>query len=438
MTELKGQRYILSLLFAVSTFNYIDRTIISILQVPIKKDLNLTDTELGLLTGLSFALFYTTLSLPIARWADRAVRKRIIAGALSVWSLMTALTGLANSFTTLVLLRIGVAAGEAGSIPASHSMIADLYSPKKRATALAVLGISLPVGMMLGFVSAGFLADKLGWRTSFALIGGIGLLIAPFVLWTIREPVRGRFDFVSHDPQERESLFQAIRQLWHIRSYRFLIGGAALHAYGYYSIMNWSAPFYVRAHGLSLSEVSYYLALANGIAGGIGMYLGGWLSDRLGQFDVRLRVRLLAFAQLIFVPLAIGQYMVESTTLSLSIGVAAFAMLPFYYGPVIAIPQMLVTPSMRALTSAVTLLVVNLFGLGLGPALTGLISDMLVSNYGMVQDSLRYAISSAVMVSLIAAIMYWQASKFVTREVLVPPESTMEKSLSTIAATKNA
>lgn len=420
MSDSKGRAYILGMLFVVSTFNYIDRTIISILQVPIKQDLGLSDTQLGMLTGLSFALFYATLSLPIARCADRMVRKRIIAAALGVWSAMTALTALANSFGTLVLLRIGVAVGEAGSIPASHSMIADLYPTKTRATAMAVLGLSLPLGMMLGFVAAGMLAETLGWRMSFAVIGILGLLIVPFVLWTIREPVRGRFDFVPQTPDGEANFLQSLRHLWQLRCYRFLVGGAALHAYAYYSVLNWSAPFYVRAHDLSIGEVSTYLALANGLGGSIGMYLGGRLSDRLGIRDPRLRVRVLTFAAVIFVALALAQYLVTSTAASLAIGAAAFALLPFYYGPVVAVPQLLVAPNMRALTSAVTLLVVNLIGLGLGPAVTGFISDTLVDRYGMVDDSLRYAISAAVLMSLVAAWMYWRASNSLVAEMREP------------------
>lgn len=410
MNQVAGRWYVLGLLFVVSTFNYIDRTIISILQVPIKRDLGLTDTQLGLLTGLSFALFYTTLSLPIARLADRTVRKRLVAVALAVWSGMTALTGLASNFAQLVILRIGVAVGEAGSIPASHSMIADLFPARSRATAMAILGLSLPVGMMFGFLSAGILAETLGWRMSFGVIGVAGLLLAPVVLFAIREPVRGRFDRVIPGTEAQITFLEAIRKLWLLRSYRFLIGGAALHAYVSYSVMNWSAPFYTRVHEMSIGEVSVYLALVNGIGGGIGIYLGGWLSDRLGQRDPRMRLRVLTFGGLIFVPTALAQYLVESTNLSLALGALAFALLPFYYGPVVAVPQLLVAPNMRALTSAVTLLVTNLVGLGLGPTVTGFISETLIVNFGMGQHSLRYAISAAILFSLVAAFMYWRAS----------------------------
>ncbi|HJV26463.1 MAG TPA: MFS transporter [Aromatoleum sp.] len=434
MNEVSGRWLVLGLLFAVSTFNYIDRTIISILQVPIKRDLGLSDTQLGLLTGLSFALFYTTLSLPIARLADRTVRKRLVAAALAVWSGMTALTGLAANFTHLVLLRVGVAAGEAGSIPASHSMIADLFPPRSRATAMAILGLSLPVGMMFGFLSAGMLAETLGWRKSFGVIGVVGLLLVPIVLLVIREPARGRFDQAADVADSQPGFVEALKTLWHLRSYRFLIAGAALHAYVSYSVMNWSAPFYTRVHDMSIGDVSVYLALVNGIGGGIGMYLGGWLSDRLGQRDARLRLRVLTFGGLIFVPMALAQYLVESTSLSLAFGVVAFTLLPFYYGPVVAVPQLLVAPNMRALTSAVTLLVTNLVGLGLGPTVTGFISETLIVRFGMGQYSLRYAISAAILFSLVAAFMYWRASGSLVAEMRYAREESARERASSGAS----
>ena len=189
MNELLQRKRTLFLLFLVSMFNYIDRTIISVLQVPIKRDLLLSDAQLGALTGLAFAIIYSTLCLPVARWADRGNRTHIIAGSLALWSVMTALTGLAGGFAILVLLRIGVAVGEAGSVPSTHSVIADLYAPKSRATVLAVWGLSLPAGMALGYVFAGHLEETVGWRAAFAIVGICGVVLAPLLLWSMKEPV---------------------------------------------------------------------------------------------------------------------------------------------------------------------------------------------------------------------------------------------------------
>jgi MFS family permease len=422
VNELAQRRYVLFLLFLVSMFNYIDRTIISILQVPIKQDLGLSDAQLGALTGLSFALFYSTLSLPIARWADRTVRKRIVAASLAIWSAMTAFTGLANSFATLVLFRIGVAVGEAGSVPATHSIMADIYPPRQRATAFAIWGLSLPVGMMIGYLLAGALAEAVGWRAAFALFGIVGVVLAPIVLFSMREPKRGRFDPPAVAGAVQPKTGEVLRYLWQLKTFRLVIAAGACHAYAQYSIMNWNAPFYVRLHGMSLGEVSAYLALMNGLGSAVGMYLGGWLSDRFGARDCRRRLHVPALALILMVPFALAQYQVDSVTLSIAFGAVASTLMLFYYGPIVAVPQLLVPASMRAFTSAVLLLTFNLFGLGLGPFITGLISDVLASQYGMGDNGLRVAICSAVTFSLLAGWLFLRASAHLPREMLGGPE----------------
>ncbi|CAN7605300.1 spinster family MFS transporter [Duganella sp. LjRoot269] len=416
--QIRERRYVLFLLFLVSVLSYIDRTILSILQVPIKSDLGLSDAQLGALTGLSFALFYATLALPIARLADRANRSRLVAGSLAIWSGMTALTGLASSFAGLVLFRIGVAVGEAGSIPATHSIIADIYPPKTRATALAFWGLSLPAGLMLGFSCAGALEQAVGWRAAFAIIGGAGLLLAPLVLLTMREPQRGRYDPPKLADAVAPTVAQALRHLWQLRAFRYLTAAGAFHAFAWYSVNAWSAPFYVRVHGMTLSQVSFYLAVLNGVGSAVGMYLGGRLSDYFGQRDPRGRLRVVAVALLIMVPAALAQYLVESLTLSLTMAAISLTMMLVYYGPVIAVAQMLVPASMRAFTSAVLMLVLNLFGLGLGPLATGMVSDFFVAHFGMASDSLRYALSIAVLFSLVAAGLFWRAASLLPREML--------------------
>jgi predicted MFS family arabinose efflux permease len=419
------RRYVLFLLFMVSVFNYVDRTILSILQVPIKADLGLSDSQLGALTGLSFALFYATLSLPIARLADRWIRKYLIGGSLAIWSGMTALTGLATSFSSLVFYRVGVAVGEAGSIPATHSMIADLYPANARATALAIWGLSLPVGMMFGYSVAGALAEAVGWRMAFAVIGIAGLVFAPILLFTMREPVRGRFDPVPV-AKVVPSTKQALRQLWETRTFRYLVAAGAFHAFAWYSVNSWNAPFYVRVHGMSLAQTSVYLALVNGIGSAIGMYMGGRLSDHFGRNDPRARARVVAIALFVMVPFALFQYFVTSTELSLALGAVSLTLMLVYYGPIIAIAHMLVPANMRAFTSAVLMLVLNLFGLGLGPFLTGMLSDALVTHLGMADVSLRYAISCSVLFSLLGGWMFWRASNSLPREMLQKPEKAPE------------
>ena len=410
------RRLVLVMLGLVSMFNYIDRTVLSILQEPIKRELGLSDAQLGMLTGLAFALFYATLSLPIARLADRLNRRNIVTGSLAVWSGMTALSGLATGFATLVAFRIGVALGEAGSVPASHSIIADYYPPEKRVTALAMWGLALPAGIMLGYASGGWIAATLGWRTAFAAIGAAGLVLAPFILLLVKEPLRGAFNR-PEQAAEPMPLRAAVATLWRLRTYRYMLAGTTLHAFAQYAMMSWTAPFYMRVHHMPLSEVAGWLALMNGVGGGIGIYLGGWLSDRMARSDPTARVWVSAVAMFVMVPAALAQFLIPSPGLSLAFGFVATMLMFFYYGPIVGVPQSLVAPRMRALTSAVTLLVFNLFGLGLGPAVTGFISDRLAAGGGMHDTSLRYALAVVLVFSLVGALSIAWASRFYRSEI---------------------
>lgn len=417
MNEVANRRYVLFMLFLVSMFNYIDRTIISILQVPIKHDLGLSDAELGALTGLSFAILYSTLSLPIARWADTTIRKRLIAGSLAIWSGMTALTGLATNYASLVGYRMGVAIGEAGSIPATHSIIADLYPPRSRATALAMWGLSLPAGMAFGYLCAGALAEALGWRMTFAVIGIVGLLLAPLIQFTIREPLRGRFD-PPRVAATAPTMDTVLRYLWQLRTYRMLIAAAACHGYTYYTVLSWSAPFYTRVHELTLTQASAYLALITGVGNAVGMYLGGRLSDHFGSRDSRNRLRIVAVALFVGMPCTLLQFLTDSLSVSVAFGTLGATLMMFFYAPIIAVPQLLVPASMRAFTTSVVVLAFGLLGLGLGPFITGLVSDLLAAHYGLAAGSLRYAISAALIFSLLAAWLFWKASHHLPSELL--------------------
>ncbi|SIQ09462.1 Predicted arabinose efflux permease, MFS family [Aromatoleum tolulyticum] len=416
MSEDLQRRYTLLLLFLVSMFNYVDRTIISILQVPIKRDLGLSDAQLGALTGLSFAIVYSTLSLPVAYWADRSNRVRIIAASLALWSVMTALTGLAAGFAALVLLRIGVAVGEAGSVPSTHSIVADLYAPARRATVLALWGLSLPAGMAFGYVVAGQLEAAVGWRATFAIVGIAGVALAPLVFLSMREPVRGRFDPPAQQVPPAHGMAEVVRHLWGLRTFRYIILAGACQAYAQYSVMNWNAPFYGRVHGMPLAQISLYLALLNGLCSAVGMYAGGRLSDHMGQRDPGGRLRVVAVALIAMTPFALAQYLTSSAALSLAFGAVASTLMMFYFGPIVAVPQLLVPSSMRAFTSAVVILTFNLLGLGLGPFVTGLLSDLLATRYGMQTESIRYAICSATLFSLVAGGLFWRAASHLQRE----------------------
>ena len=406
MTAIAGEsadavrrRYVLLLLFMVSMFNYIDRTIISILQVPIKQDLGLTDAQLGALTGLSFALFYSTLSLPIARWADRTIRTRIIAGALAVWSAMTALTGFATGYVSLVGFRIGVAIGEAGSIPASQSIIADLYPPRSRATVMALWGLSLPAGMTFGYLCAGALAEAIGWRMTFAVIGIVGLLLAPLVFLTMPEPRRGRFDPAAAAAALQPPMSVVLKTLWHLRSYRLLLLAGALHGYAQYAILSWMrAVLHPSIRDVAVAGV-----------GMAGRDERSW--QRRGDVPGRPAVRLLRRTRSQRSIARSGHHVADRCSLCTDTVLGRlsdrFADLRCDRGdaghellrPDRRRATILVPPSMRAFTNAVVLLVFNLIGLGLGPFVTGVISDVLATRYGLLTESLRYAVSTAMLFS---------------------------------------
>ncbi|HEY0649546.1 MFS transporter, partial [Phenylobacterium sp.] len=412
--SISASRYGLAMLFLVALFNYIDRSIISILQEPLKADLKLSDTQLGALTGLSFALMYTTMALPIARLADVWNRKRLIAGALAIWSAATAACGLANGFGTLVALRMGVAFGEAGCVPASHSMIADYFPLRQRATALALWGLSNPFGTMLGFAAGGWITQTLGWREAFLLFGIAGVALAPLVL-TMKEPQRGRFD-EQKDTRAQVPLREALATLWKLKAFRFLAAGGAAHAFVVFAAHNWNAPFFGRVHEMPIGQVALYLALAIGLGGGTGQFVGGWLADRLGRGDRRWYMWLPAAASVLLIPFSLGVYLIDDTATAMAMGAVQAVLLNVWFAPIVATAQMLVASQMRAFTSAMLVLIVNILGLSLGPLMTGMISDALQPSLGA--ESLRYAILTSMGMSVVAALCFFRSGQHLKRELL--------------------
>jgi MFS family permease len=397
----------LIVLFVVSLFNFIDRSLISILQVPIKRDLGLFDGQLGAVTGLSFALFYATAALPIARLVDRARRTTIMAAALVVWTLMTALTSLVNSFSALVAFRVGVALGEAGTAPATQSLLSDLFPAHRRGTVLAIWVLASPTGAMLGLVGGGWLNHVLGWRASFALMGIAGLIWVPMLL-LLPEPRRGQLDppalaALATPP----SIVQAARVLWRTVSFRLMIVATTLQTFTYSALTNWLAPFFARVHHLPLASVALRAALVIGLGGGLGMLAGGIHVDRLGRRDARWRGWLPAGATLVGAPFAVACLLEPSTRGSVAMGFVALFFASAYVAPVNALAQSLVTPRKRGFTAAVLLLVPTIFGVGLGPFLTGLASDAFAVGFAGANTSLRYAILVALLPSLFGGLLVW-------------------------------
>jgi len=406
-------RYALGLLTVVYIVNFVDRQILAILLQSIKADLGLSDFQLGLLGGTAFGLFYATMGVPIARLADVYSRKGVMAICLTIWSVMTALCGAATGFWSLLLVRVGVGVGEAGGSPPAHSMISDYFPAERRGTALGIFSLGVPLGILVGFMIGGWLDETLGWRWAFAVVGLPGVLLAAIVALTLREPQRGQSEVGvrSAAPVAAPSAGETARFLWRSRSFRHASLGSALYAFVGYSVTNWAPPFLIRSHGMSVGEVGTWLALIIGIGGGLGIYLGGWASDRLSVDDARYRMWVPAAAMILSVPFSFVIYTTPNTVLALAMLIPPTLLGLMYQAPALALVQSLATPSMRATAGAILLLVINIIGLAMGPAVTGLISDLLQPRFG--DDSLRYAMLIVSMVFAWSSLHFLLAARTV-------------------------
>ncbi len=404
----------LAMLAIVYAFNFIDRQILVILQEMIKEDMGLSDTQLGLLSGFSFALIYVTAGIPIAYWADRGVRKNIIALSLAVWSAMTALSGLAQNFTQLLMARVGVGLGEAGGSPPAHSIISDYFPPEKRGTAMSIYSSGLYLGILLGYVIGGMVADAVGWRTTFMLLGIPGVLFALLLAVVVKEPPRGQWE----DPRinaYKPTLKDTVNVLLSSRTFCLLALATAVGNFGGYGTGNFAASLYLRIHGLSLTEVGLLLAVAGGLSGMIGTFLGGYLADRFGARDKRWYLWVPMWGALLSLPASLVYFLTDNTMLAICGQFLATLSFSTFLGPCLAISHTLVHPAMRAFTSAVLFFVLNLIGLGLGPLTTGLISDALSAEYGV--DSLRYAMVIVSLIGSTSALLFYAASRYLPDEL---------------------
>jgi predicted MFS family arabinose efflux permease len=385
------QWYALGVLFVVYVFNFIDRSVLSILLQPIKDELHVSDTALGFLTGFAFAVFYTGFGLPIARLADKGVRRNILVVCLAIWSGMTALCGFAQNFVQLLLARIGVAVGEAGGSPPSHSMISDMFPQHRRATALGIYALGIPVGSMIGYLAGGWINDALNWRNAFMLVGAPGLLLALVVRFTLKEPPRGMSDGARPAPGEAPSIRDVFRVLWQRRSFRWLALTVGFQGFIGYGTGEWTAPMFARSHGLSSTEIGVALFWL-GVPGTIGTFLGGWLSDLLGRRDVRWYLLLPAWVTVASVPFSIYAYLTPNPWVAFWVLAIPNLFGGFYLAPSFALTQGLVGLRMRAVAASIVLFALNIIGMGTGPQFVGIMSDVLNAFTGLGIDSLRWAL----------------------------------------------
>lgn len=398
-------RVMLWVLLIVYVFNFLDRQIVNILAEPIRKDLDLSDTQIGLMTGLAFALFYTVLGLPIARYADKPStnRGRLIAGALTIWSLMTALCGLAQNFFQLLLARIGVGIGEAGCTPSAHSLIADRVPAERRSSAMAFYALGIPLGSLLGMVIGGYLADTIGWRHAFLFIGLPGVLMAVVVLALVRDNDR-RGSSAAHEAPPVESMATSLKALMANKAFVLLLFAAGSCSFLSYGKTTWTTIFFQRTYNLSPGEVGFWFGLFGGLAAMLGTWLGGWLADRFGKDDPKHLFTAPAIGMALAVPVALAAYQATDWRWSLFFIMAPNVLNSLYYGPVFSTAQGLVALRHRAMASAMVLFAQNLIGLGLGPLFFGMLSDWLKPTYGA--DSVRYVLYGAAFLGLVPSLLF--------------------------------
>ena len=397
--------WVLLVLTCVYTFNFIDRQILVILQEPIKDELGLSDAQLGLLSGFSFAVVYVCAGIPIAWLADRSNRRNIIAGSLALWSAMTALSGLVTSYAQLVAARLGVGLGEAGGSPPAHSLLSDYFPPEQRGTALSFYSAGIYLGVLCGFAGGGYIAETFGWRSAFFLVGIPGIVFALVVLVAVREPERGRWEQHSLD---RSSFAETLTVLKRRRSFWWLAMGCAMTSFVAYGNGNFFPSFLIRSHGFSVAEVGFALGLVSGIAGALGTFLGGFLADRLGGRDKRWYVWVPIAGNLLALPgMAYAILGGHSEWILLAL-FPANILNSLYLGPSIAMCQTMVAPSMRAMTSAVLFFVLNMIGLGLGPVFVGVLSDGFAAPFGA--DGLRYAMALTLVLGLTGTVCFVMGS----------------------------
>lgn len=394
--------YALSLFLMVYIVNFIDRQIFSILIEPIRAEISLSDTQLGLLGGIAFAIFYTFAGIPIARWADVGVRKNIVSLAIVIWSAMTVFTSTAKSFGMLLVARIGVGIGEAGCSPPIHSLIADLYPERKRATALSIYSLGIPIGGALGTLIGGWVGEYFGWRMAFLVVGFPGILLALIFFLTIKEPPRGYSEPGGILARKKEvPLKETLQFMWKLNSFRHMSFAGSLHAFVGYGVALFLPSFFIRVHGFGLAETSTYLFFI-GLTGVIGTYLGGYLSDRLGVKDRRWYLWVPGIATMISVPFAALFYTTGDPYLAILLAIPGSILGPMYLGPTFAMTQTLSPLVMRSLASAILLFVLNLIGLGLGPLFAGFLSDLWRPEFG--EESIRYSL-----LTLAVAGNFWSA-----------------------------
>jgi MFS family permease len=402
------RNYILGILLTVYIFNFIDRTIINILTEPIKESFGVEDWQMGLLGGPAFAILYTFVGIPIARFSEKHHRVWIIAGSVFLWSLMTVLCGFATSFIALFIFRIGVSIGEAGCSPPANSLIADYFIPAERSTAVSVYALGIPLGGMVAYVFGGYIVGSLdgpiigallaswnwtwaagaldwqnieGWRVAFVIVGVPGLLVAAIVKLTIAEPPRGYTDPAEMQNREQVGFREVLRILSEKPAYWHVTMGVTIASFVNYGVGQFFVSFLIRTHELSIFDASVKIAMALAVMAAIGTYMSGYLADKYAQRFPKALALIPMVALIGVIPMHVTGYLAESLWLAVPLMMVGQMLLYTYLCPLYAVPSGVVDSRMRATAGAVTLFIVNLLGYGLGPPLIGGLSTILNATF---------------------------------------------------------
>lgn len=438
-------RYALWMLLLIYTLNFIDRQIISILGGQIKADLGITDTQFGMLVGLAFAFFYTILGIPIARVAERGNRAKIIGTAVVVWSAFTAICGLAQNFTQLLLARIGVGVGEAGCTPPAHSLISDYVPAEKRASAIAFYSLGVPVGSALGLILGGWIATQVDWRTAFFAVGIPGVLVGVVALLTLKEPRKALAQMTTAQKAAAPSFGEAIKTLGTKKAYWWVVGAATTISFLGYGHATFLPQYLGRSFGMGLQEIGLALGIMTLISGILGTMIGGWFADRAARTDTRAYMSIPAIAFLLGCPFFYLAMTADSKWVAVGALAVPTLMNSVWYGPVYASVQGLAPTRMRATAVAIMLFLVNMIGLGAGPTLIGLMSDIFANQHLQTlmpgaeavkvmcskgaaaaatpacltsqAEGLRLSLLWSVLVGAFAVFCFWMARKTITSEL---------------------
>jgi MFS family permease len=400
---------ILAFLLLTYIFNFLDRQILGILAGPIMEDLQLNDAEFGAIAGIAFAILYSVLAIPLAMLADRTSRAKVIAGSLAVWSGFTALCGTATGFAQLFFYRLGVGVGEAGGVAPSYALIADYFPPASRARALAIFSFGVPLGLGFGTLIGAYLAAWIDWRAAFLAMGAAGILLAPIMLYVVRDPPKA-----ARVAVERPPLASTFAILARKPSFWLMAFAASCSSLAGYGLALWTPSVLERSFGFGLIERGQFLAAIFFIGGTAGVFAGGWLADRLGQADRRWYARLPAVAWLITAPTFALGLLMPNPWVAWPLLLIPNALNILWLGPVTTAVQHLVPQPNRATASASFLLINNLIGLGVGPTLIGWLSEMFKERFG--DEALRYAAVSVVGFYLVAALLMMLAIRGLQRD----------------------